>query len=139
LLFVGFVCSLPGGIEQFYDTSGPDCPVIWPNTATEGQEAVGQVTTRVNDERLPFFSVHRLAFPFLDERSKEAIATVWVRRHLFDSVERALRFVDSWAVCPGCCVEWPRWSRAPDSAILCRAYISSARCSVVLRGNWDEA
>jgi hypothetical protein len=139
LLFGGFLCSLPGGIDKFYDTWGPDCPVIWPVRAAEGQAVVKKVTARVEDERLPFFSVHRLAFPFLDDRSKEAVATVWVRRHLFDSVERALRFVDSWGACPSCCVNWPRWSQAPDSTDLCRAYSSPARCGVVLGGKWDEA
>ena len=115
LLFCAFLCSLPGGIGQFYDTSGRDCPAIWPSMAAEGQVVVEQVTARVEDEHLPFFGVHRRAFPLLDDRSKQAIVTLWVRRHLFGSVERALRFIDSWGACP-CCGD-----------------------NVVLRGEWDEA
>lgn len=105
LLFGGFLCSLPGGIGQFYDTSGPDYRhrVIWPEIAAKGQAGVEYVTAQVEDERLPFFTVHRHAFPLLDDKSKEAIASLWARRHLFESFERALRFVDSWGLCPDCC------------------------------------
>jgi Family of unknown function (DUF6492) len=104
LLFGGFLCSLPGGIEQFYSTPGPDCPVVWPEIAGSGQTAVQEVTERVRSERLPFFTVHRLAFPVLDDWSKNQIAALWTRRHLFESKEQALRFVDSWGLCTECCV-----------------------------------
>jgi hypothetical protein len=103
LLLGGFLCSQPGGIGQFYDVSGPDCPAIWSHRAIRGQAAVEEETARVEDERLPFFTVHRLAFPLLDDGSKKAIANLWVRHHLFDNVERALRFIDGWGACPCCC------------------------------------
>jgi hypothetical protein len=90
-LFGGFLGSSPGGIGKLYDMSGPCCPVIWPQTAVDGRAAVDRVAARVERERLPFFSVHRRAFPLLDERSKQTIAGLWVRRHLFDDLEDALR------------------------------------------------
>jgi hypothetical protein len=98
LLFGGFLCSLPGGINQFYELSGPSCPIIWPQVAARGHAAVEQVAARVEDARLPFFTVHRRAFPLLDDKSKQAIATVWERRHLFDSIQQVLRFIAS--LCP---------------------------------------
>jgi Family of unknown function (DUF6492) len=92
-LFGGYLCWSPGGIGEFYDMSGPACPVIWPQTAVDGQADVESVAARVEHEHLPFFTVHRKAFPLLDEGSKQVLAALWVRRHLFDDVQHALRFV----------------------------------------------
>ena len=55
--------------------------------------AVAEVSSQVDNERLPFFTVHRDAFPLLDERAKEAIAQVWARRQLFESVDQASQFI----------------------------------------------
>lgn len=93
LLFGGYLSTFPGGIEEVYDLSSRACPVIWKDTAARGVNAVELVVARVEDECLPFFTVHRHAAPLLDYRSREAVASVWLRRHLFNSVERGLWFL----------------------------------------------
>jgi Family of unknown function (DUF6492) len=95
LLFGAYLCSLPGGIEEVYDLSNHACPVVWTSTAAQGFEGVEPVVARVRDERLPFFTIHRHAFPLLDQRSREAVAALWSSRHFFDSAAEGLRFLDN--------------------------------------------
>jgi len=95
LLFGGYLCSQPGGIERVYDLTGRGYPVIWRRTANQGFRGVEPVVARVEAERLPFFTVHRPAFALLDVPSRESVAALWTRRHLFDSVEAGLRFLAS--------------------------------------------
>jgi hypothetical protein len=108
MLFGGYLCSLPGGIEGVYDLSSRACPAIWWDTATRGADAVESVIARVEDECLPFFTVHRHAAPLLDCRSKEAVASLWLRRHLFDSVERGLRFLTNLGNCASTVISEPQ-------------------------------
>jgi uncharacterized protein DUF6492 len=93
LLFAAYLCSLPGGIEGSYDLSSRACPVIWKETAVRGCDSVKGVIARVENERLPFFTVHRHAFSSLDDSSRQAVTALWLRRHLFDSFERGLNFL----------------------------------------------
>jgi hypothetical protein len=93
LLFAAYLCSQPGGIERIYDLSCLECPVIWRETVMRGPGLVDSTLARIEHERLPFFTVHRDAFPLLDEKSRKTVATLWFRRRLFDSVEGGVRFL----------------------------------------------
>jgi hypothetical protein len=98
LLFGTYLCTLPGGIEEVYDLSSRACPAVWKETAVLGFENVGPVVARVGNERLPFFTVHRHAFPLLDERSGQAVAALWSQHHCVDSLEDGLRFIHNFAL-----------------------------------------
>jgi hypothetical protein len=93
MLFGGYLCTLVQGIEGVYDLSSRACPAIWQDTAARGADAVESVIARVEGDRLPFFTVQRQAVPLLDRRSREAVASLWLRRHLFESVERGIQFL----------------------------------------------
>jgi hypothetical protein len=93
LLFGAFLCSLPGGIGKFYDLSGQICPMITTRSKGFGPDEIQEVVARVEGAQIPFFTIHREAFCALDERSKQAVAALWVRRCLFESVSDALGFI----------------------------------------------
>jgi hypothetical protein len=93
LLFAGYLCSRPDAIGGIYDLSCRQCPVIWETTAERGFAFVKPILARVESERLPFFTVHRRAFSFLDDKSKKATAGLWCRRQLFQTAEIGLKFL----------------------------------------------
>jgi Family of unknown function (DUF6492) len=94
-LFAAFISSLKPGIESFYDFSGKGCPTIWEEGAVAGANAVAELVTHGEKNRLAFFAVHRRALRKLEEESRRIIADFWRRRGLFESSAQGLKLLNS--------------------------------------------
>jgi len=75
-----------------YDLSGPREAAIWPESSMEHCAATMAYAEAC---RIPFFAVHRRAFPRLSPQIRGQLAQFWHRHGLFPSTEAALQFLAS--------------------------------------------
>jgi len=96
LTFASFI-SMLGRMEEIYDFSGLQCPIVRPDHVIRGAGNVKRHIMRGEKNALPFFAVHRGVPEWLDSRSRRVIAEFWYRHGLFDTVADGLKFLSSTA------------------------------------------
>jgi hypothetical protein len=92
-LFGWYLCALEGNFQNYYDFTGVACPAIWKETFDLGPRIIFDLITHATRNKLPFFSIHRWAFPLFNDENRAAIADFWCRRGLFASFREALDYL----------------------------------------------
>jgi hypothetical protein len=86
-LLGAYIVATRGRLDADYDLTGTRCETVWPE---HGEREALRAIARTEDQRLPFFAVHRRALPKLAEPARRAIEDLWRRHGLIEPHPAAL-------------------------------------------------
>jgi hypothetical protein len=90
-LYTGYIVKCGIDLKSIYDFHQLFCPIVWAHTADK--KGCLEAVTAANEQRTPFFAVHRLAIRNLSNESRVIIADFWKNRDLFKTKDTASIFL----------------------------------------------
>ncbi|HEY8590570.1 MAG TPA: DUF6492 family protein [Naasia sp.] len=90
-LYSGWIVARGDRLDDVFDLSLPQLPVVWPRAATG--EGVRAAVELAEQRKSPLFAVHRRALATLTDEGIGALSVYWTSSGLFGSPEEATAFI----------------------------------------------